>query len=255
MTPPTGDLRPATTDDAPAIATLLEAQRAEYEHYSPVFWRPAAQARAAHEPFLRMLIEQDGPVAFVTDGDDNKGSADGAAGPDGAIVALPRTDDWLVDDFTVRRPELWLERGAPLLAAVRASAPDKPITVVCGQRDEPKRTMLRQAGGRLTEEWWVRPLDDLTAPDPAGRTVPRGATGLVVTAPPVYDPGGPVCQVTSWDGTAETLRSVGAWAAAEGAVLAIVPVEADAPGLREVLRTAGYTVASEWYRFEAVAPI
>jgi hypothetical protein len=236
-------LRPASRDDAASVAALFEAVRAEYEGYSPVFWRRAPNARSLHEPFLRMLIEQDGPITLVS-----AGNAEAPGGVEAAIVALPRADDWLVDDFAVRRPEQWAELGPGLLAAVREAVPDSPVTVVCGRRDEPKRAMLRQAGGRLTEEWWVRPLADVAR---AAASEPAGATGQLVTAPPVYDPGGPVCSVTSWDGTAGALDAVEAWAAAQGAVLAVVAVAADAVDRQEALDAARYTATSEWYRFRA----
>lgn len=239
-----GCIHRASTDDVPFMAAVLAAKRAEYEEYSPVFWRQAAAARAAHEPFLRLLVEQDGPVALVAaDGDRSEVG--------GAIVAVPRADDWLIDDFAVLRPEQWDDTGARLLAAVRETVTETPITVVCGQHDEPKGTMLRRAGGRLAERWWVRPLDHVAAPAPAE---PEGATGLVVTAPPVYDPGGQVCQVVAWDGTPDALRSIEQWSRGQGAVLAIVPVDADATVRQDALRTAGYTVASEWYRFDAASP-
>lgn len=247
-TPHDDDMAPihrASTDDVPLMAAVFAVRRAEYEVYSPVFWRQAAGARAVHEPFLRMLVEQDGTVSFVATGGDRSDVG-------GAIVAMPRADDWLIDDFAVLRPEHWADTGARLLAPVRETVTDTPITVVCGQRDEPERTMLRGAGGRLAEQWWVRPLDDVGEPAPAE---PEGATGLVVTAPPVYDPGGQVCQVVAWDGTPDALRSIGQWSRGQGAVLAIVPVDADAADRHDALREAGYTVASEWYRSEPVGPV
>jgi len=97
----------------------------------------------------------------------------------------------------------------------------------------------------------VRPLDDGDAPPPAE---PVGASALIVVAPPVYDPGGEVCQVAAWDGTAHAVRSVEAWARGRGAVLAIVPVAVGDTDRQAHLRSAGYTVASEWYRFEAAEP-
>jgi hypothetical protein len=248
MTGPTDDateIRVAITADVPSIAKILAAKRAEYERYSPVFWRRADDARAAHEPFLRFLVEQDGPVVLVADSEDHAGGGD--AGVEGVVTGLARAEDWVVDDFAVRDPGHWDDLGARLLAAVRRAIPDQPVTVVCGARDVPKRTMLRSVGGRLVERWWVRPLAAVDAgPDGVD---PRGATGAIVPAPPVYDPGGPVCSVADWDGTAAALASVEAWARRRGAVLAVVPLPAD-DARETVLRDAGYDDPSEWYRFD-----
>jgi hypothetical protein len=231
------DVRPAVPDDVPAIAQVLEVQRAEYKRYSPVFWRPAAGAWAAHVPFLRMLVEQEGPLAFV---------AASNADLEGSVIALPRSSDWLVDDFAVRSAHLWPTAGPPLLGAVRDAVPDRPVTVVSAERDDPKRTMLRSLGGRLAQQWWVRPLDGVAPID----SEPAGANGAVVSAPPVYGPGGQVCLVSEWDGSAASLSSLEAWAHGKGAVLAIVAVDTHDAGRQAVLRNAGYDVASEWYYFE-----
>ena len=47
----------ATAADAPAAARLAALKRTEYERYSPVFWRPSADARERHEPFLRFCLD------------------------------------------------------------------------------------------------------------------------------------------------------------------------------------------------------
>lgn len=84
--------------------------------------------------------------------------------------------------------------------------------------------------------------------------------GSVITAPPVYDPGGRVCMVDDftvadaarWPTVgAALLTEVTAQAKARGAVLTVVVCgQQDAPK-RQMLQAGGSAVASEWY----VAPI
>jgi hypothetical protein len=228
--------REASPDDVAEVAALLDAKRQEYVHYSPLFWRPAVDASTKHQLFLQALIVQDGPITLVQPG---------RGGLDGMIFSLRRADDWLVDDFTVRAPELWMETGRRLLDEVRRRIGDSPLTVVCGQRDEPKRAMLRHEGGRLRDEWWVHLLADVGT----SAREPSGASGRIITAPPVYDPGGPVCQVQEWDGSRVALDELERWAHAQGAVLTVVSVKAEDDDRQELLDEAGYHVASEWYRF------
>jgi hypothetical protein len=73
----------------------------------------------------------------------------------------------------------------------------------------------------------------------------RGQEGLVA-APPVYDPGGPVLDVSDLADDAD-LGAVAREAAGLGAVLLVLPA---APGTRWSDRLAyrpGWTVASDWY--------
>jgi len=46
----------AHPDDAHEAAVLADAKRAEYERYSPVFWRPADDAVGRHEPWLAKCL-------------------------------------------------------------------------------------------------------------------------------------------------------------------------------------------------------
>lgn len=231
-------LRAASSEDVDEIARLLDAKRREYETYSPVFWRPAADAITKHKLFLEALITQGGPITLVQPGDD---------GLDGVIVALRRSDDWLVDDFAVRSPERWTQAGRALLDEVCTRADGVPVTVVCGHRDEPKRALLHDGGGVLREQWWVRALAGVEPDSDSDPALAAGAVGRLLTAPPVYDPGGPVCQARAWDGSRAALEGLERWARSQGAVLVVVPVGAGDGNRQEVLRDVGYHVASDWY--------
>lgn len=70
---------------------------------------------------------------------------------------------------------------------------------------------------------------------------------ILVAAPPVYDPGGPVCLIEDWRENEALLAEAEQAAAARGAVLArVICTHAD-EDRAQMLAQRGYTVASEWY--------
>ncbi len=70
---------------------------------------------------------------------------------------------------------------------------------------------------------------------------------ILVQAPPVYDPGGPVCFVEDWAGDEVLLADAEREAAARGAVVVrVICAHGDAYRAKTLTRH-GYTVASEWY--------
>lgn len=83
-----------------------------------------------------------------------------------------------------------------------------------------------------------------------GFTLSHGTSTLraiLVDAPPVYDPGGPVCFVEDWTGDAILLANAEREAAAHGAVVVRVICAHDDTARAKTLARQGYTVASEWY--------
>ncbi len=87
-------------------------------------------------------------------------------------------------------------------------------------------------------------------------TVSRGAETLravLLSAPPVYDPGGPVCFIEDWSGDEALLTEAERTAAAKGAVLTRVICPHDDDGRAAALTRRGYAIASEWYT--AVLPL
>lgn len=81
-------------------------------------------------------------------------------------------------------------------------------------------------------------------------TLSRGKTTLraiLLDAPPVYDPGGPVCFVEEWAGDESLLADAEKEASKRGAVLArVICAHAD-QSRSKILTRRGYAVASEWY--------
>jgi hypothetical protein len=308
-------VRELSPDDADWAAGLMDERRREYERYSPVFWRPAAQARARHVRFLRRQIADPATVALRS--------------PRGFLIAQLRPAEAFVDDFAVDHAGTWAEDGAELLLAVwsrvRVTGVDA-LRVVTAQADQPKSALLNGLGLDLVEQWWIHELpaapskaagrdlvpglsppstdapasgDDPASsapgrvvsgsPDPAAHPARRdgpgpavsprpaaaagsrgrpespgppgsapvrrfdpprriegpGLSGLFGSAPPVYDPGGPVLladRVAADVGSAE----LDAEAIRLGAVLLVVPA---APGSARAgeLAGCGWHVASDWY--------
>jgi hypothetical protein len=92
-----------------------------------------------------------------------------------------------------------------------------------------------------------------------GDTIDALIVGSIVPAPPVYDPGGPVCLIDDFvsadDATWKTagdalLDAVAAEAKRRGAALCVVITgHLDRPK-REMLAASGYVIASEWHTRE-----
>src|SRR6201992_1440530 len=181
-----------TPDDADWAGDLMGARRREYENYSPVFWRPAAHARAVHVRFLRRQIANPATLALRS--------------PRGFLIAQLRPAEAFVDDFAIEPDGTWAEDGAELLLAAWARAGNTKITalrVVTARADEPKASLLRALGLRLVEQWWVRELPAAPSraaghiagagvtsgsPEPAGHPAVGGSPA---TAPPEAAAPGP----------------------------------------------------------------
>ena len=69
----------------------------------------------------------------------------------------------------------------------------------------------------------------------------------LVSAPPVYDTGGPVCFVEEWASDERLLAEAERTAAERGAVLVRVICDHADRSRAELLTRRGYAVASEWY--------
>jgi hypothetical protein len=156
-------VRTAQTHDALRMAELAELKREEYAAYAPVFHRPKPNTRKMHATFLAGQVENaERHVALVHD------AADGHI--DGFLIASmvppppvydPGGLTCLVDDFTVEAPDLWGSVGAELLdEAIRLSEPKGAVqtVVVCGPKDDPKRTMLLDSGHFVASEWFTKPF-------------------------------------------------------------------------------------------------
>ena len=156
-------VREATAADIGRMVELADRTRREYEPHAPVFQRPAAEAMAAHRPWLLRLVEDPDAGTFVHE--DDHGDVDGFV----VITTLPAPPVYdpggassMIDDFTVSSPDRWPSAGAALLQAATGWARTRGavhVVVVSGPHDAPKRAVLQDAGLYVASEWFTTPLD------------------------------------------------------------------------------------------------
>lgn len=249
-----------SADDAGWAAELMERRRQQYASYSPVFWRPAVGVMDLHRQFLARVIAHERVMALRSRHAFVICQRRRAQGEHGA--GDERGPEGMVDDFAVEPPGTWADDGAALLRALAerltAAGDASVMRVVTANADRPKADMLESLSLTLAEQWWVRELTSAAATTPAarapgergGRAQPErvdgdGFSGVLVPAPGVYAPGGPVFQTDRVDPGAD-LAVVERDAARRGAVLAVVPAPPDT-ALAADLRRNGWSVASDWY--------
>jgi len=226
-----------TDGDFSWAAQLMASRRERYAQYSPVFWRPARGIVDTHAQFLRFASARPGAIGLRT--------------AHGFVIASQQDGRCFVDDFAVDDDAFWATDGRALLMTAwrLARKPGNALRVVSARRDEPKRRMLTDLGLTPHARWWVKELSPSGPPATHGAITLGDLPALLVRAPPVYDPGGPVCLLGDLDG-GRALRAAER-AAAAGAVLAIVQREGgDAPVTDDepALEAAGYHNPSEFYQ-------
>lgn len=239
-------IRAGRPEDTDRLADFAESRRAQYEAYSPVFWRPAADARAKHQPFLAACLGDDQYTSRTAVSTDRE--VLGGAIANHRITMPPFADDpersWFIDDFYVASPEYWDIIGRGLLESLAEAAhiaEQERLIVVTAQRDIFKRTALIRQGFESSAAWWVRPLNFSVELSDAAN-IPA----IIAPAPPVYNPGGLIALATRMNDPAEIL-AFERQAVAAGAILAIVPCRNSNQTLQRGLQERGYHVASEWF--------
>jgi hypothetical protein len=232
------DMVPA---DAGWAAELMNQRRQVYASYSPVFWRPARDATGPHAAYLSTHIGSANWLSLRTD----HGFLLGRIGPAKTFV----------DDFAVSEPGRWSTDGSALvLAAAQRLADggrDRIMLVVTAHADTAKVSMLRDLSLSLVEQWWVHEVEPTGQPAEHGQVQRPGFAGFFGSAPPVYDPGGPVLHVDrAQDGV--DLATMEREAASMGAVLLVLPAT-PGTGRAGELQRRGWTVASDWYQGRPVS--
>lgn len=224
-------------DDFDWAAALMERRRQQYVEYSPVFWRPAKDIVTAHAGHLRAAAARPGAVALRTDR--------------GFALSAPSDGRCFVDDFAVEARDLWSTEGRELVSSIWGAARSEEqgtLRVVTARRDEPKRQLLSELGLVVAARWWVKELDPNREATTWGPVLLGDVEALVIPAPPVYDPGGPVCLLG--DLASERAGAAATAAAGVGAVLAIVTRDAATsvpPESDSELERAGFHNPSEFY--------
>jgi GNAT superfamily N-acetyltransferase len=163
-------IRKATSNDVPRMLELAAVKRSEYEAYSPVFWRPAANAKESQRAFFEKLVDDAGWICLVQDAD---GLVDGFVMA--RVVPAPPVYDpggkaCVIDDFAVSSPSLWATVGAELRDAAERHAAQAGAVVsvtVCGHRDTAKRKALLDSGSHVASEWHVRSIQQNDSRSPA----------------------------------------------------------------------------------------
>lgn len=154
-------IRRAIEADIPRMVTISETKRIEYEGYSPVFWRKAPDSSPKQELYFQSLLMGTEVIALVAEAEDLL-----LGFVIGAIITAPPVYNpggpvCIVDDFAVANSTDWHSVGATLLEAVEGEAKARGAVlsiVVCAQRDQAKRELLRSAGASVASEWHVKPL-------------------------------------------------------------------------------------------------
>jgi hypothetical protein len=223
-------VRPLIVDDLDWVVDLA-AQRAEQrQNFAPRFWRRASDARSAHARHLHALIEQGVAAAFRTDRM--------------FAFAVPGPEFVLVDDAAAECDESWATQGPALF---RRLIGESRVRFVCPVPEADRAALAAELGLRRAETWWHRDLYPPSADSrDAGPVQVRGARGRLVTAPPVYAPGGPVLLVTEFHDR-RALDEVEREAVRRGAVVSVVALFTEDATREEVLLARGYRRTCDFY--------
>lgn len=217
------DVRPLTLDDLEWVLEISGHRRECIAGYAPRFWRPAPDARAAHNELLGDQIQDPQVVSFRSD--------------HGFAFAARRGEVLDVDDMALDDDNLWPHDGSALLQAVSQRS---DLRFVCPIPEPARRQTAVDLGMVLVESWWHRDLateTSATVMNPDSVITVQGASGRLVEAPPVYAPGGPVL-LTFDVGSGTALTAIEDAASACGAVVSVVSREPSQP--TDFLTTAGY---------------
>jgi hypothetical protein len=240
------EIRVITTSDVAWIADTMVERRTLYEKFSPVFWRAAANAREIHEPHLSSCVTSDRYVALRTSGGFVLGELQSAGSP----PWWSEVPFGFVDDFAVVEDDAWMDDGRRLLLRAWSELRRRgaeALRVVSARRDDPKVALLQSLGLTIGESWCLRAVDASESIAPTfGPVSADGIDALVIPAPPVYDPGGPVLLVTSV-ASPDAVPSVSDLAAERGAVLAILPTTPSEPELAAAALRCGFDETTRYY--------
>lgn len=228
-------VRPLTDADLDWVVETARARREQLAVHAPRFWRPASDATARHRAFLAHLVADPATVAVRTD--------------HGFVLAVGDATRRVVDDLVVAEGA-WLDEGAALLQHVLAQT--ATVRVVVPDHEERRRTTVESLGLTAREVWWHRDLPLVQVRGDGGKVQlsTAGASGRLVPAPPVYNPGGSVLLVTEV-ATAEALAALEDEAAERGATVSVVTQRPDDLMRELLLVDAGHARTTTF--FETIA--
>jgi GNAT superfamily N-acetyltransferase len=155
------DVRKAETTDIKAAVELVERSHRQFQKYQPTFWRKAANAAAVTETFFTRLLAEPATFFLVAlEGSRLEGFLIARKFPSPPVFD-PGGDTWLIDDFCVAEPRLWLSVGEALLSHATTLIHEHggaQIVVVSADRDLAKTEMLRRSDLTIASNWWTKPL-------------------------------------------------------------------------------------------------
>ena len=155
------DVRPARKSDIPTAVAMVEHSRRQQQKHQPTFWRKAANSAAVTETFFTKLVDEPGAFFLVaSEGSQLQGFLIARKFP-APPVFDPGGETYLIDDFCVLEPHLWLTVGEALLSHASTLIHEHggaQIVVVSADRDLAKNEMLRRSALTIVSNWWTRPL-------------------------------------------------------------------------------------------------
>ena len=155
------DVRKAETADIKAAVELVERSRRQLQKFQPTFWRKAAKSAGTTETFFtKLLSEPDTFFLVAVEGSQQQGFLIAKKFPSPPVFD-PGGDTWLIDDFCVSEPHLWLSIGEALLSHATTLIHEHggvQVVVVSADRDLAKTEMLRRSDLTIASNWWTKPL-------------------------------------------------------------------------------------------------
>lgn len=218
--------RAMTQNDVGWAASVLARRRAALVPHAPLYWRPAADALERHRAHLAHVIGEGQGVGFRTN--------------DALMVAAKGERGWTIDDAWVQ-PDRWERDGEELWARTMEHVGTDPVRFVCPVFEPERAAFARQRGLVPESSWWhaeVEALETIRAHDADPHVA--GASAALVSAPPIYDPGGPILflhGVRDITAIAESRES----ATRCGSPLVVVDQPAGREDLAEALADEGFT--------------
>ena len=225
-------VRDLTEADLDWLLDLGAQRRARLAPYAPRFWNPAPNAREVHTAFLGDKINDPAVLSIRTD--------------HGFLFGYPVADRYDIDDMALDDESRWDDDGLTML---RVAAAKRSLNFGCPVPEPERRAAAETLGLVCAESWWHKDLEPAAEPTPPEdhKINVEGASGLIVPAPPVYAPGGPVL-LTGDVSDAAGLAAVEAAAVAAGAPVAVVIQQSGDAALAGLLTDSGYLRTNDNYR-------
>jgi hypothetical protein len=147
-------IRTATKQDIEWMVSLSRSKRVQYEQQQKQFWKMAENSDAVQRKFFAEEIVKENIVALCAE--------DQSSFIIGKIISPPEVYDagltFLIDDFCVSLPNLWMSVGLKLLQEAMAKSElkgVKQVLVVCGDHDLQKSQLLEKINLTVASRWYV----------------------------------------------------------------------------------------------------